>query len=65
VVQYLSQNNIPPHKIFVIGLGKDKTVASNQSSAGRAQNRRVEVRLMTNVTGQENSAQNTAPNPSR
>jgi OOP family OmpA-OmpF porin len=67
VVQYLSQNNIPPHKIYVIGLGKDKTVASNQSASGRAENRRVEVRLMTNVTGQENpsSAQNAAPNPSR
>ncbi len=63
VVQYLSQNNVPAHKIYVIGLGKDKTVASNQSSSGRAENRRVEVRLMTNVQGQEapSSAQNNAP----
>ena len=67
VVQYLSEKSIPAHKIYVIGLGKDKTVASNQSASGRAENRRVEVRLMTNVTGQENpsSAQNAAPNPSR
>ncbi len=63
VVQYLSQNNVPPHKIYVIGLGKDKTVASNQSASGRAENRRVEVRLMTNVQGQEapSSAQNNTP----
>ena len=67
VVQYLSEKNIPPHKIYVVGLGKDKTVASNQSASGRAQNRRVEVRLMTNVLGQEapSSAQNTTPSPSR
>jgi OOP family OmpA-OmpF porin len=67
VVQYLSEKSIPPHKIYVIGLGKDKTVASNQSASGRAQNRRVEVRLMTNVVGQEgpSSAQNTTPHPSR
>jgi OmpA-OmpF porin, OOP family len=67
VVQYLSEKNIPPHKIYVIGLGKDKTVASNSTSSGRAKNRRVDVRLMTNIAGQESpaSAQNTAPNPSR
>src|SRR5215813_2696104 len=63
VVQYLSTNNIPAHKIFVIGLGKDKAVESNRTAAGRAKNRRVDVRLMTNVAGQETpaSAQNTAP----
>ena len=63
VVQYLSEKNIPPHKIYVVGLGKDKSVASNKTSSGRAENRRVDVRLMTNVAGQESpsSAQNTAP----
>jgi len=68
VVQYLSENSVPPHKIFVVGLGKDKTVASNGSASGRAKNRRVDVRLMTNVAGQEgqqSSALTTAPNPSR
>ena len=66
VVQYLAANNIPPHKIFVIGLGKDKTVASNDTREGRAKNRRVEVRLMSNNTGAENtSAPTTAPGTSR
>ena len=66
VVQYLSEKNVPAHKIFIIGLGKDKSVADNKTSAGRAKNRRVDVRLMTN-TQQEApaSAQSTAPNPSR
>ena len=52
VIQYLaSQHNVPAHKIYVIGLGKDKPVDSNKTSAGRAKNRRVDVRLMTNTTG--------------
>ncbi len=66
VVQYLSSKSVPAHKIYIIGLGKDKYVADNKTSQGRAKNRRVDVRLMTN-TQQETpaSAQSTAPNPSR
>lgn len=64
VVQYLSENNIPPHKIYVIGLGKDKTVASNTTADGRAKNRRVDVRLMSNNT-ENPPAQKTAPGTSR
>jgi OmpA-OmpF porin, OOP family len=53
VIQYLaSQHNIPAHKIYLIGLGKDKPVESNKTSEGRAKNRRVDVRLMTNTTGE-------------
>ena len=52
VIQYLaSKYNVPAHKIYVIGLGKDKPVETNKTSAGRADNRRVDVRLMTNTTG--------------
>lgn len=66
VVQYLSEKSVPAHKIYVIGLGKDKAAAPNSTKAGRAQNRRVEVRLMTNnTTNGQTSAQTTAPNPSR
>lgn len=67
VVQYLSSKNIPAHKIYLIGMGKDKYVASNNTADGRAKNRRVDVRLMTNTQTQEtpSSAQSTAPNPSR
>ena len=65
VVQYLSEKNVPAHKIYVVGLGKDKATAPNSTKAGRAQNRRVEVRLMSNNTAGQTSAQTTAPNPSR
>jgi OmpA-OmpF porin, OOP family len=66
VVQYLASNNVPAHKIYVVGLGKDKSAAPNSTSEGRAQNRRVDVRLMTNNQSQgQTSAQTTAPNPSR
>jgi OmpA-OmpF porin, OOP family len=51
VIQYLaSKYNVPAHKIYVIGLGKDKPVETNKTSTGRADNRRVDVRLMTNST---------------
>ena len=67
VVQYLSSKNIPAHKIYLIGLGKDKYAAENNTADGRAKNRRVDVRLMTNVLAQDtpSSAQSTTPNPSR
>ena len=52
VIQYLATKyNVPAHKIYVIGLGKDKPVESNKTQAGRADNRRVDVRLMTNTVG--------------
>jgi OOP family OmpA-OmpF porin len=52
VIQYLaSKYNVPAHKIYVIGLGKDKPVETNKTSTGRADNRRVDVRLMTNTVG--------------
>jgi OOP family OmpA-OmpF porin len=60
VIQYLaSKYNVPAHKIYVIGLGKDKPVENNKTSAGRADNRRVDVRLMTNTVG--DSAPATTP----
>jgi outer membrane protein OmpA-like peptidoglycan-associated protein len=50
VIQYLgSKYNIPPHKIYLIGLGKDKPVEDNKTRDGRAANRRVNIRLMTNT----------------
>ena len=60
VIQYLASNgNVPAHKIFLIGLGKDKPVAPNTTAAGRAKNRRVDVRLMTNT--QDNETAQVAP----
>jgi len=57
VVQYLAAKyNIPPHKFYLIGIGKDQEVAPNSTSKGRAENRRVTVQLLTNQTGQEPAA---------
>ncbi len=65
VIQYLaSKYNVPAHKIYVIGLGKDKPVESNKTSAGRADNRRVDVRLMTNQVSDTTPATTGQNNPS-
>jgi outer membrane protein OmpA-like peptidoglycan-associated protein len=63
VIQYLATKyNVPAHKIYVIGLGKDKPVESNKTSTGRADNRRVDVRLMTNTVGGGNQPSPTSGN---
>lgn len=57
VVQYLaSKYNVPAHRFYLIGIGKDQAVASNNTAAGRAQNRRVEIQLLSNTAGQEPAA---------
>jgi OOP family OmpA-OmpF porin len=64
VINYLAQKyNVPAHKIYLIGLGKDKPAASNRTAKGRAENRRVDVRLMTNSTEAPTSAQANQPAP--
>ena len=66
VIQYLaSEKSVPAYKIYLIGLGKDKPVETNKTSDGRAKNRRVDIRLMTN-TGSSIPAEqtsSTATNP--
>jgi OmpA-OmpF porin, OOP family len=50
VVTYLAvKYNIPPHKFYLIGIGKEDPVADNSTRAGRAENRRVEIKLMSNM----------------
>lgn len=64
VIQYLaSKYTIPAYKIYVIGLGKDKPVEANKTSAGRAKNRRVDVRLMTNNEGATSAQAQQPANP--
>ncbi|HEX6881548.1 MAG TPA: OmpA family protein [Terriglobales bacterium] len=54
VIQYLAaEHSVPAHKIYLIGLGKDNPVAKNNTSQGRAENRRVDVRLMSNAVGSQ------------
>src|SRR5271156_4636867 len=50
VVQYLAAKyNVPAHKFYLIGIGKDQEVATNRTAAGRAQNRRVQVQILSNA----------------
>lgn len=52
VVQYLaSKYGVPAHRFYLIGIGKDKEVAPNNTAEGRKKNRRVEVRILTNMGG--------------
>ncbi len=57
VVTYLATKyNIPPHKFYLIGIGKESPVADNHTREGRAQNRRVEIKLMSNMAQAQQSA---------
>jgi peptidoglycan-associated lipoprotein len=48
VKRYLyEQHQVPLHKINVISYGEDKPVAPNKDRQGRAQNRRVVVRILS------------------
>lgn len=63
VVQYLaSKYNVPAHKFYLIGIGKDREVAPNNTAEGRRQNRRVEIRLLSNM-GHDDTQPQPAPNP--
>lgn len=46
VVDFLKLNGVPDSGIKVHYLGSDKSIASNQTSIGRAANRRVEIRII-------------------
>jgi OmpA-OmpF porin, OOP family len=58
VVNYLaSKYNVPAHKFYLIGLGKDKPADEGKNAKSRAENRRVQVRLMTNIQDNGQSGQ--------
>jgi outer membrane protein OmpA-like peptidoglycan-associated protein len=62
VIQYLaSEKGVPAYKIYLIGLGKDKPVESNKTADGRAKNRRVDIRLMSNTGAETTPAQGQGP----
>jgi OOP family OmpA-OmpF porin len=65
VVQYLaSKYGVAAHRFYLIGIGKDKEVAPNNTADGRKQNRRVEVQLLSNMSnGQGPANTQTAPPP--
>jgi outer membrane protein OmpA-like peptidoglycan-associated protein len=52
VRDYLTSNGINTANVQAVGLGKDGPVASNDTAAGRQQNRRVEMVVSGDVIGQ-------------
>jgi outer membrane protein OmpA-like peptidoglycan-associated protein len=65
VMQYLAVHHKIPTRRFVspMGYGKTEAVADNRSAAGRAQNRRVEVKMMLNRGMSRPPATTTAVKP--
>jgi OmpA-OmpF porin, OOP family len=62
VTQYLAAKyGVPAYKIYLIGLGKDAPVDNNHTHEGRAENRRVDIRLMTNNVEAPAAAQTQQP----
>ena len=54
VVQYLATKyNIAAHRFYLIGIGKDQSVADNKTAEGRKENRRVQIQLLSNMSGRE------------
>jgi outer membrane protein OmpA-like peptidoglycan-associated protein len=53
VQRYLMTKKIPLYRISIVGLGKDDPVADNKNEQGRAQNRRVEVRVLKSASGRQ------------
>jgi outer membrane protein OmpA-like peptidoglycan-associated protein len=51
VERYLVSKGIPLYRVSIVGLGEENPVADNKSSQGRAQNRRVEVRVLRTTSG--------------
>lgn len=54
VTRYLVSKNVPLFRISIIGLGEEMPVANNNTSAGKAQNRRVEVKVLRVAGAQTN-----------
>jgi OOP family OmpA-OmpF porin len=65
VVQYLAVNHKIPLRRFItpMGYGKTEAVADNTTAAGRAQNRRVEVKMLLNRGMSQQSSTSSSPQP--
>ncbi len=46
VANYLISRGVSPSRVTAVGMGENQPVASNETSYGRAENRRVEIRVV-------------------
>ncbi len=49
VASYLSSQRVDPRRLGVRGFGESRPIATNRTRAGKARNRRVEVRIVPNT----------------
>jgi outer membrane protein OmpA-like peptidoglycan-associated protein len=63
VRDYLVQNGISMNNVSAIGFGKTRPIASNDSSAGRQQNRRVELVVSGEEIGTSTTSMNSTVHP--
>jgi outer membrane protein OmpA-like peptidoglycan-associated protein len=63
VRDYLVQNGISMNNVSAIGFGKTRPIASNDTSAGRQQNRRVELVVSGDEIGNNTTSMNSTVHP--
>ena len=48
VASYMAMNNVIPTRFTVLGYGENQPIATNETTVGREQNRRVEIAIFAN-----------------
>ncbi|HET9599520.1 MAG TPA: OmpA family protein [Anaeromyxobacteraceae bacterium] len=61
VVRYLQSRGVPPALLGAAGFSEYRPLASNETSQGRSQNRRIEIALTADDPGADVTAANAAP----